>query len=481
MLVEFVGQTVSDSGNISANPSRLINCYRERVLGRGKTDHVLQSVLGQEFVQAFSDMPTRAMGSGNGKNWLVGDGKLFELADAGTLVERAAVADDPETTIGGNYSDVTIVSGGNYYVWNGTAIFQPAGGAFTSYGSHCYVGGYTVLTERAGKKFQWSKLGDAGTLNALHFSSADKVDDNLVRAVEVGGNLLLMCETSTEIWQVTGRANAEAFGFVTSSRTGLKGFDLVAQGGDILFWVGHDNNVYMGVGAGAVDVSTPGLNSALEAGSATHCFYYEDRGHQFCVVRFSDRPAWVFDVKMREWHERAEGETSGPWRVTHSVLGDKWIVGSDAGETLILSRTNKDRNAPLARTAISSPLYLGDRKFRVNKLELNVKVGENHLDNPIEFGLDAGGDLILDTGNGFGLLLEADNVGARPGSVQMQESRDGGRTWGPVHERSLGLLGDYMQRVIWRARGQAQQYAVKIVLSDPADFQVNTKAVLEVV
>lgn len=481
MLVEFVGQTVSDSGNVAANPARLINCYRERVLGQGKTEYVLQSVLGQSFVQAFSDMPTRAMGSGNGRNWLVGGGRLFEMANSGVLTERAIVADDPETTVGGNYSDVTVVSGGNYYVWNGTVISQPSGRAFTSIGSHCYVGGYTVLTERAGKKFQWSRLGAAGTLDALHFSSADKVDDHLVRALEVGGNLLLMCETSTELWQVTGQANARAFGFVTSWRTGLKHFNLVAQGNDSIFWVGHDNNVYMGAGPNAVDISTPGLNTALEVGDATHCFYYEDRGHKFCVVRFSDRPAWVFDVKMREWHERAEGETTGAWLATHSVFGNRWLVGTDAGEVMLLTRSNKDRNEPLARTAISAPLYLGVRRFTVKKIELNVKVGENQLDDPVEFGLDAGGGFTLGTGNGFGLLLDLDNDGERDGVVQMQESRDGGRTWGPNHERSLGRLGDFTRRVIWRARGQAQQYAVKIVLSDPADFQVNTKAVLEVV
>ena len=480
MLVEFVGQTISDSGNVAVNPARLLNCYRERVLGQGKTTHVLQSVLGQDLQQSFASAPTRAMGSGNGKNWLVGNGTLYEVDNAGSLTSRGSVADDANTTIYGNYTDVTIVSGGNYYVWDGATVSEPTTKAFTEVGSHCYIGGYTVITEKDGKKFQWSGLGAADTLDALHFSSADKVDDNILRAVEVNGNLVLFCETSTELWQVTGQAGSEAFSYVSSWKTGLKDFNLITQFGDTLLWVGHDNNVYVGVGPGAIDVTTSGLNTALENNTPTHCFYYEDRGHKFCVVRFSDRPAWVFDVKMQEWHERAEGAGNTAWRATHSVLGTGWIVGNDNGEVLTLTRSNRDLSGPLRRTAISSPLYLGDRKFIVSKLELNIKVGENQIGAAMDYGLDAGGGFILNAGGGFGLKVDSEDGTERDATVDLYESKDGGRTWGDAKNRSLGKFGDYDKRTIWRARGQANQYAVKLVMSEPADFQVNTTAVVEI-
>jgi hypothetical protein len=170
-LVEFVGESVQDSGNVSVNTSRLINWYRELVPGGGKTQYVLQSVLGQSLIDDIGAATVRAMGSGNGKNWVAGDGNLFELDSDGTLTQRATIADDPHTTVDGNYSDVTVVSGNNYYVWDGSTLSQPANKAFTNVGSHFYVGGYTVLLEKDGKRFQWSSIADATTLDALDCGS----------------------------------------------------------------------------------------------------------------------------------------------------------------------------------------------------------------------------------------------------------------------------------------------------------------------
>ena len=312
-LVDFVGQSVQDQGNVSANTGRLVNCYREIVMNGGKSSHVIRNVLGQTLLVDTGTATVRAMGRGNSKNWVVSNGKLFELAAAGTVTERATIADDAVTAIDGNYSDVTITAGGLYYVWDGATLTQPTTKTFTDVAHHFFIGDYTVLLEQGGKRFQWSALGDAATLDALDFALANKSDDNLLRGFEVQGTAVLFCETSAEMWQITGQGGSEAFAFVTSWNRGLKSANLAVKFDDTLFFIGDDNNVYLGVGPGAVDITTPAINTALKANTATHCFYYEDRGHKFCVLRFSDRAAWVFDVKQREWHERSEGADVGPF------------------------------------------------------------------------------------------------------------------------------------------------------------------------
>lgn len=477
-LVEFVGQSVQDSGNVAVNPSRLINCYREMVLGQGKTQYVLQSVLGQSLLDDIGAASVRAMGEGNGKNWVAGDGKLFELAGDGSLTNRATIADDVHTTVSGNYSDVTAVSGGNYYLWDGSTLSQPTTKAFTTVGSHFYVGGYTVLLEDGGKRFQWSALGDASSLDALHFASADKVDDNLLRGFEVQGQAILFCERSAEMWAITG-SGTTAFSFVTSWNRGLRDANLVVQFDDSLFFVGDDDNVYLGVGPGAIDITTPAINTALTNNTPTHCFYYEDRGHKFCVLRFSDRPAWVFDVKMREWHERAEGADDGAFRAVAAIEGDTWQAGNDVGEIHSLSRTNLDLNSPLRRTAVSNPLYLG-RKFTVPMLEINARVGEEQILEAADFGLSLGAGDALEVESGFVLKVEDGTGAERDALLSLYVSKDGGRTWGDPKTRSLGMQGDYDQRVTWRGMGQAHQFAVKLSIIEPADFQINTTALLEV-
>ncbi|NOD65737.1 hypothetical protein [Ruegeria sp. HKCCD6109] len=479
-LVEFVGQSVQDSGNIAINPGRLVNCYRELVVGQGRSQYVLQSVLGMDLLSDLGAATVRAMGIGNSKNWVAGDGKLFEAAGDGTLTQRAVVADDAVTTIEGNEGDVTVVSGTAYYLWNGSTLSQPTTKTFTDVLSHFYIGGYTVILEDGGKRFQWSAIGDASSLDALDFASADQVDGNLVRGFEVQGQAVLMSERHSELWAVTAATDsAEVFQFTTSWNRGLKAHNLAVKFDDSLFWVGDDNNVYVGFGPGAVDVTTPAVNTSLEQNTATHCFYYEDRGHKFCVLRFSDRAAWVYDVKMQEWHERAEGAGDGAWRAVASIKGDTWQVGNTVGEIYSLSNTNKDLNGLLRRTATSRPVYTGD-KFRVVKLELSARVGENTLSEATDFGLDAGEGDILDAGGGEGLKLDAIPAGERAATVNLFVSRDGGRTWTDAKPRSLGLAGDYDQRTVWRALGQAHQFAVRVQVSEPADYQINTTAVLEV-
>ena len=481
MLIEFVGQTVQDSDNIQANASRLINCHRQLVLGHGKTKYTLNSVLGQSLTDDIGAFEVQAMGYGNQKTWLVGNGALYEVSTDGVIIRKGSVSGSTRTTIDGNYSDVTVVADGNYYVWDGGSISQPTTKTFTNVGSHCYVSGYTILTELNGKRFQWSGLGDAQTLDALHFASAEQVDDNIIRAIEMSGSLVLFGERSTEIWQVTGQAGAEAFSRVTSFNRGLKDFHLLARFDNTVMFVGDDSNVYLGIGSGAVDVSTPAINTALENERVSRCFFYEDQGHKFFVLGFRDRPAFIFDARMKEWHERAEGAHDGPWRAVASVRTDNgWFVGTTDGEVHKLARTNKDLNGPLRRTAISSPFYLGDRKFVVNKIEVNARVGAVEVTESESYALDIGGGFALKLGAGEALKVAEGDPTPRPAIIGLEESGDGGNIWGAIKKRSLGLSGDFNQRMIWRARGQFNEYSARITIDEPADIPLNTTAVLEI-
>lgn len=473
--VEFVGQSARDSDNIAANPSRLLNLYREPVISEGRTRYVLKSVLGQEAKDDIGTVPVRAMGRADDKNWMVAGGTLYEVASDGTTTSTATVADDENSTIAGNYTDVTVVANDAYYLWDGVGISQPTTKAFTNVGSHCYVGGYTVLTETDGRRFQWSALGDASTLDALHFASADKVDDDILRAVEFRGNLLLLCETSTEIWQITG-SGATAFSFVTSSNTGLKSFNLLVRFDDALFFVGNDGRAYL-FGQGVV--STPPVETAISQGSPTHCFYYEDEGHKFCVIRFSDRPAWVFDISTGEWHERSEGAGHIRWRAQTSIRnGATWLLGNIDGEVLELTRTNQDISGLLYRRAISRTIFLGDRKFSIPRVEIVGRVGVHMLDDATDFGWAVGDGFIwlVESGPDFGWKVDSTPIGERDASIDFYESLDGGQTWRGPTSRSMGRFGDYDQRMVWRARGQAQQYTMRFDMSEPADITLYADA-----
>ena len=434
--IEFVGQSSRDSDYIASNPARLLNCYREPVSGGGRSQYVLKSVLGLE---PFSDVPgvfCRALGEVDDVLYGVAGGRLYQFDGAGGYLDRGAIADDENTTIAGNNGAVTVVAGGLYYLWNGTTLTNPTAGAFSSFGSHDYIGNYTVITEKDGRRFQWSDIADANDLPGLNFSTADGRDDNLVRPFAINGVLYLFKETSHEIWYVTGGAGAAAFERQAGGvyDIGLKGHNLITRFPGAGFFVGDDGRAHL-VSGSVQPVSIPAVETAIRDCRPKSCFTYEDEGHTFCVITFRDCPAWVYDVALGEWHERAEGATLEAWSATCSAKWDgDWYCGRDDALIFRFAPIGTDDNGPLVREAVSRTLYQDGQRFVVSELELFPRQGF--------------------TG----------------GILELSISRDSGMTWTDPKPRAIGPLGNYSGRVIWRSLGQCRQITAKVRFSEAAGF-----------
>ena len=51
--------------------------------------------------------------------------------------------------------------------------------------------------------------------------------------------------------------------------------------------------------------------------------------------------------------------------------------------------------------------------------------------------------------------------------VSMSLSRDGGHSWSSWMERSLGAVGEYTTRAIWRKLGKFRQMNIRLRCTDP--------------
>ena len=456
MLLEFVAQSSQSEVLGPANTERLVNLFPEPVPEGGRARFLLRPVLAMQQWRALSGIFVRALeavndtdGSGNVTEALfaVSGGQLHEVSDPPQAL--GAVVDDPQTTIAGHDGAVTVVAGGRYYLWDGATLTEPTPGAFSDFGSVEFLGGYTILTERGGRRFQWSALGDPDDLPGLNFATAESRDDALLRAVAVNGNLWLFKTGSIEIWARTGEASEEAFSLLPGGviETGLLGFGLIAKVPGGAFFVGSDGVCYLTAGAQLQPVSRTPVEYAIAAEAPTHCFYYEHEGHKFCVVRFRNRPAWVLDIATGMWHERASGE--GAWLATSAVrYAGAWRVGLDGGRVDTLVRAGSDADGPLVRQAVSRTLFLTGERFRVSRVELFGRIGRSDL--------------------------------GRPAQLMVQFSRDGGETWGFEQWRSMGDLGAYEARMVLRALGQCRSLTARLRVTDPADLSLWSAAAVEV-
>lgn len=439
MKIEFTGQSALDSDNVQANPSRLVNCYREIVQQGGKTGHVMKSVPGTTQFASMGGIFVRALDEIGGTLYAMSGGFLYKIMPDGTVTTLGAVTDGAEATISGNNGDVTAVIGGNYYRWNGTAVSEPTPGAFSEFGSVDYLGTYTMLTEKDGVGFQWSDVLAPQTLPGLNFSTADGRDDKNVRGLSIGGQYYIFKQQSHEIWYLTGDAGANAFDRVAGGviDVGLKAHNLICKiPGGGAFYVGSDGKVRV-VGIPS-PVSSPPVETAIQGCQPEYCLAYEDEGHTFCAVVFRDCPAWVYDLSSGEWHERAQGATLGPWKASASAkLAETWYIARDGGDVLSLGRTNADGGIPLVREMTSLPLWNDGKRFTISELELFPRIGY------------------------------------AAGTLELSVSRDNGNIFGSPKPRSWAV-GDYGKRITWRAMGQFRSAVVRVRMSDPIECPINT-------
>jgi hypothetical protein len=447
MIIDFVGQSRQDSDNIGAAPPRLLNLYREVVGDR----YVLKGVPGQTLFVDLDDILGRALGEVGGRLYAVSGGALYLIGSGGIANNIGAIADDEDTFIAGYSDNVLVSAGGNYYVYDGATISTVTGGAFSDIGSVAFVNGYAVLTERDGSRFQWSELQDPDNLNALYFATAEARDDVLLRAVEYGGNLYLFGANSTEIWTTGGGSGATAFGRLAGGviNRGIKAAGLIASFDDGMFFVGNDGICYIMAGAQMQPVSGRGVETAIADETPTRCFYYEEEGHKFLVLRFASRPAWVYDVSTGEWHERATGNNLEAWNLIGAAKAYGSWRGVNVNSQVVTLGGVNDLGETIIKRAVSGTAEGNEDRFRVGRVVVRARTG------------------FQDLGRDMALLARF--------------SGDRGVTWGAQKQRSLGDLGNYDGRAVWRSLGLYRTLTMELTLGDSVDAPIYSDVVVDVI
>lgn len=468
-VIEFVGQSRRDSDNTQAEPSRLVNYYREPASG-DRTRHILKSVLG---TVAFADLNTvfmRDMVEVEGTIYAVAGGQLYSLNANGVATSLGNVTDSEETTISGNNGNVCVTAGGDYYVWDGTTLSQSTDGAFSSYGSAFFLGQRTFLTEKNGRRVQWSGVAAPETLDALDFATTETRDDKNIRGIAISGDAWLFKQSSIEIWGLSGATDVVAP--LNTLDIGLKSFGLLSSFPNGAVFVGSDGVVYVTSGGGIQPISITAVETAIDQSEGVRCFYYEDEGHKFCCIRFRDRPAWCYDLSTGEWHERAEGVRHENWPAVAAVKAfGSWHIGTDFGAINRMARVNADVDSPLLRRAVSRTLWQDSQRLRVAEFEIYGQMGGTSYLGYEPVYLSAGGLNYMDAGGGY--ILQA---GTRASEIDimcwLRVSRDYGKTWGQEKFKSLGKLGEYNTRAVWRGLGQSRFFVFELNCAAPVDIPI---------
>lgn len=432
-----------------------INCYLEQVEGLGET-RVLTQVSAPGLAPYLS-LGEAVSGQRNveGRWFVVAGGTLYEIVD-GVATSRGYLASSAASVgMSHNNTQLVIVGGGGGDVFNLatntlTTISSPGWRGSNSVG---FIDGYTIFVDPETDQFYITSLDDARTMDALDFSSADAQPDNIVSALVLHRELILLGLYTTEIWVNSGGA---LFPFVRYNSAqidiGCVGKDACIVAADSVFFIGQTRTgsgiVYRLAGHSPVRVSTRAMEQLLAKSknlSAATMWTYQVDGHEFVAINAPGlATTLVFDAAMQQWHERAEWKAGwAPLRVTSMCFVNG---GQYAG----------DVHGDLYRLDPGVYTYGTDPLVRERTWPHLVKASME----PITFP-----SLELACSTGYG------------GNVTLELSNNGGFTFGPPLMRSLGAIGRWMQKVRWMMLGTAHDRVFRIRCSDPVPFNIHAAAV----
>jgi hypothetical protein len=356
-----------------------------------------------------------------------------------------------------NANQLAIVDGPNLYIFNLTTnTFTPiVSSGWRGSNEVVELDGYFIFVAPGTDQFYISAIDDGTNLNALDFSSADSVPDNVVTHRVMHRQLWLLGEYSTELWIDSGAA---AFPFVRYNSytmdVGCVGKRAAINAADTLFWVGQTKRgtgiVYMASGNQPTRVSTTAVEQALKNCSdisSVSMWTYQVEGHEFIGINAPGMSTtWVYDAALQQWHER--GEWDGGWLPMRSQLVTFYAGEHYAGTTYgKLVRLDPSVNTLSGRALVRERTWPhmvqpSMEPVSYRSLELSVRTGE-----------------------------------AGMGTITLEISNDGGATFGPKLIRSLGAIGRFMQRVRWLGLGSAFNRVFRIRCSDNVPFSLYSASV----
>lgn len=331
------------------------------------------------------------------------------------------------------------------------SVLPSTDGAFTSATSVDIVDNYFVYNRPDTQQF-----GASAALSpispALSFGSKDGAPDDLVSLIVDHREVYLLGEVSSEVWIDAGTS---PFPFQripgTSTQHGIAAPFSVARLGNSFAYLsrnirGQSQIVQMN-GYVPTRISTHAVENSLtnQVVSDAVAWTYQLEGHEVYVISFpSINLTWAYDVASGMWHK---------WLYTNNLGQYERARGNCCAEFQGLVMVGDYANGKIYKL---DPLNYTDDGQQVRRLRRAP-----HL--VADFQREYFDELQIQFQPGVGLST---GQGENP-QAMLRWSDNGGSTWSNEHWTTIGLIGKYANRAIWRRLGTARDRVFEVSISDP--------------
>ena len=435
---------VSESNALSQNillQRNGLSTFIDTSGGIGRGQHVMAAV--QFSVNGTSLFTTSSTGVPTNLGTITGT-KRVVMADNGTIL-------------------VIVVPGGDSFVWDGTTLSTITDPDFQVSDTVSFYRGFFVFTTTDGKQLFVSNLNQPLIFDALDFGSAEGDPDRIVSQILNHDELTIAGSETSEVFKLVGGAGFPlaiipgAFGQKgVHSKYGMVAFDstfLFIGGGEnekTAVWRKTSSSSSVKISDNAIDT----LIQEFTADEIAEAFWmtYSQRGQLLAILTINSTriPCRTFVYNgtasvlggKQVWFEYQSGVTDNCWRVNSIVkVYDKFLCGDSIdGRIGFLDKAKNDDYGDVMFRQMSTSPFSQD----------GVSIFAGEFEATFESGVG------LTTGQG------SDPI------VRMDFSDDGARTFSSEFSRSIGKIGRYEQRSIWRRQGRFPvSRVIRLTITDP--------------
>lgn len=457
--IPFIGPAYR-ARSLNASAQRAVNCFLES--GADTAENALYGTPGTVLRASIGNGPIRGGIAANGYAWFVSGNSVYRMSpdNISALCGTISSLSGP-VSMSANDTQILIVDGIAGHLLDMAAATVSAitdedfpNGVTQS----TYQDGFFIVAGDGSGKFYINETPNNGAMwNGLDFASAEGSPDNTIAVISSHRELWLLGSDSAEIWINTGNAD---FPFERSGNAfiehGCAAPFTLEKIDNTVFWLGSDSRgagvVWRANGYTPQRISTHAIEYAISRYARiddAFAFTYQQEGHLFYCLTFpSGNQTWVYDAATNEWHERAWFDTEvgelTRWRPScHVFLNGVHLVGDfETGDVCSLEMdAHTDNGTPIKRVRTSQTVSSQQLKqfFSMLQVQMETGVGDETTPNP---------------------------------QLVLRFSNDGGHSWSDERPVTMGKVGEYGMRAIFRRLGCGRNRVWEISTTDPVKFAV---------
>lgn len=437
--------------------------------------------------------PCRGLLEMRGVAYGVNGSVAFSLGANGGFTELGVVANDgnPVSMVANGNGQIFIASAGLGYVIKGTPpkLTQIKDANFLGASIATFQDGYVIVVTPNSNQFQISgsddvPLGDATQWDAANISVQAGQADYLKAIISSREYLRLLGDRRSQIYYNVGANGIGGFPFQsyneTFIETGIAAVHSLVDMGQSLMWIGNDARGQRACWHDAFfepqRVSTFAVEQFWQSYASVAdaiAFAYIWDGHLIYRITFPSASyagpvrsaTWEYDATLSVtlgrpiWTERSflppGGQPTGRPELFHCYAYGRHLVGSGGGDgnpgaiyqmaaapwtDCARSLAGAQIQQPIIRDRICPHAWQGNKRIIYHRIELELARGVGLDANPV--------------------------VGTNP-EILLRWSNDGGWTWGPEQNMSIGKIGQYGIRAYWNRCGYARDRVFWVRMADP--------------